>query len=284
MADLLSVFEQGKAAYDEFDFNKAAECFAVCYKFRSSQHFEGLLDTYAEVACTLGDEALAKSLYEESVRADPLSNPAKYFALAQLSEGREALNFYTTGLDAYNRSLFGADPTQTAEINAQMAKGASAVAELYMTDLCDEPEAEHRCEELLRDALNIDANCIDAWQATLNLRLIRARIDEAKATASTLRSIISNLPEGQLPTTQFLGETVRMMFEVGDFEAAIEIADISLSMDENQPDIMYIQAFSLSNLVQTDSARETLRTLKAKFPNLPADLEQAVRELGENLQ
>lgn len=135
MADVLAVFEQGKAAYDECDFVTAEQCLAYCYAHRATQHFEGLTDLYAEVACTLGHVDLARSLYQDSIQADPLSNPAKYFALAQLSEGRDALNLYTTGLDAYNRSLALADPSHAAEINAQMAKGAAAVSELYMTDL-----------------------------------------------------------------------------------------------------------------------------------------------------
>jgi hypothetical protein len=36
------------------------------------------------------------------------------------------------------------------------------VAELYMTDLCDEPNAEQNCEQAIKEALQIDDKNIDA--------------------------------------------------------------------------------------------------------------------------
>jgi tetratricopeptide (TPR) repeat protein len=135
MADVLAVFEQGKAAYDECDFAKALQCFAYAYEHRLTAQLDGLLDLYAEVACTLGKVELAKQLYEESVRAEPAAHLAKYFALAQLHEGQQALGLYTAGLDLLSVSLGQAEGAQATEINSQLAKGAAAVAELYMTDL-----------------------------------------------------------------------------------------------------------------------------------------------------
>lgn len=109
-------------------------------------------------------------------------------------------------------------------------------------------------------------------------------MEEAKAAAVKLRTLIGNLPESQLPSTQFLGETLRMLVELEDYDAVVEIAEVSLSIDENQPDTMYIQAFAQFKLLQTDSAKERTAALRVRFPRLPEELEDALSELERSLR
>ena len=45
--------------------------------------------------------------------------------------------------------------------------------------LCDEPEAEQTCEQILGTALQIDAQNIDALQALANLRMLRGKDKES---------------------------------------------------------------------------------------------------------
>ena len=42
---------------------------------------------------------------------------------------------------------------QSKETRKELASAFCAVAELYMTDLCDNPEAEHECSESVRKAI-----------------------------------------------------------------------------------------------------------------------------------
>ena len=42
---------------------------------------------------------------------------------------------------------------QSKETRKELASAFCAVAELYMTDLCDNPEAEHECTESVRKAI-----------------------------------------------------------------------------------------------------------------------------------
>lgn len=47
--------------------------------------------------------------------------------------------------------------------------------------LCDDPSAEVECEKSLDQALKLDDKNIDALQTLANLRLIRAKDEEARA-------------------------------------------------------------------------------------------------------
>ena len=49
-----------------------------------------------------------------------------------------------------------------------------------MTDLCDNPEAEHECSESVRKAIEADAKSPEAWQTKARLHLIKSEFEEAK--------------------------------------------------------------------------------------------------------
>ena len=68
----------------------------------------------------------------QSIDLDPLSNPSKYFYLAQLETGWNAYHLYQKGIEM----LIG-DKSNHNEIS----KGLSAQGELFLTDLSDEKDA-----------------------------------------------------------------------------------------------------------------------------------------------
>ena len=41
-------------------------------------------------------------------------------------------------------------------LKRQLAQAYAAIAELYMTDLCDETDAQQTCEGLIQSAINTD--------------------------------------------------------------------------------------------------------------------------------
>ena len=69
---------------------------------------------------------------------------------------------------------------QSKETRKELASAFCAIAELYMTDLCDNPEAEHECSESVRKAIEADAKSPEAWQTKARLHLIKSEFEEAK--------------------------------------------------------------------------------------------------------
>lgn len=82
-----------------------------------------------------------------------------------------------TDAENYKKGLRHEDYALTIK---QIASAYASLADLYMTDLCDEPNAEEKCEESLKAALEKDSENIDALQSLGNLRMIRNKDDEAK--------------------------------------------------------------------------------------------------------
>jgi tetratricopeptide (TPR) repeat protein len=143
------------------------------------------------------------------VSADVLERRAGLFLyVGQLSEGADALASYRSGIGCLQLALArreveqipdsrtttnkpASDPkddedengtvTQLGETRQQLASAYCSVAELYLTDLCFEDNAEQECENCIGKALELSSSsdAVDAWQAMANLRLSQKRGPEA---------------------------------------------------------------------------------------------------------
>lgn len=62
----------------------------------------------------------------------------------------------------------------------QLSQALASIAEIYMTDLCDEADAEEQCEKAASMAVEADKGCAEALVAMASLRLVRQRLEDAR--------------------------------------------------------------------------------------------------------
>ena len=106
--------------------------------------------------------------------------------MGQLSTESAALSNYLAGIEhlkslmAVQELVRWSGPTNAKQdTKRQLATAYCAVAELYLTDLCYEENAESACESFLKLALELDDKCPDTLQALCSLRLSQSRGVEA---------------------------------------------------------------------------------------------------------
>ena len=107
-------------------------------------------------------------------------------------------------------------------IDIKIASALSSIAELYMTPpLCDMQEAEQTWEETLEKALRIDWTNVDALQWMANLRIMRARDQEALELLDKVVNIVREEDNEEdfssLPPYEFRLQTARLLIELGSF-------------------------------------------------------------------
>mmetsp|Transcript_3145 Transcript_3145/g.5174 ORF Transcript_3145/g.5174 Transcript_3145/m.5174 type:complete len:457 (+) Transcript_3145:107-1477(+) len=146
------------------------------------------------------------------------SKAGLYLYLGQLSTGTEALTALRIGVSELQRTVSILDRLLASkddeangmdidgELNSlnlkrfmvetkrQLCAAYCSIGELYLTDLCEEPDAENSCEAALKAAVEIDASAQtesrpfeseigpsqpDALQTMANLRLSQSRVAEA---------------------------------------------------------------------------------------------------------
>lgn len=219
-----------------------------------------VLDAFGTFLCEEGEAERAERLLRRSVELAPDAGAEKHLYLAQLSEGAEALAHYEHGA----KVLQG---LQGPEAARQLARAQAAIAELFMTDLCDLPEAEERCEAALAAGLKVN-NCPQLLAAKATLRRVQGMLDEARELAlgcaarvkaarhAAERREVGEAGEAsnQIPldveaepeeladeTLVSLSET---LIEVGHTQEARELLLFVLDHDEEDPQVWYLLACS----------------------------------------
>jgi len=100
---------------------------------------------------------------------------------------RELTNAFTMGEHEGEQVL----AQQLQAIDKQISSGYTSMAELYVTDCCDDDGAERECEKLLQLALTSCPDNPDALYASANLRTIQGRVDDATELMTRCLSVLA---------------------------------------------------------------------------------------------
>lgn len=107
-----------------------------------------ILETYGELLCEMCDER-APEVLQRLIKLVPEDGSSKYLYMAQICSGEEAVGYAQKGI-----KLMKQDPTTDPEA---LSRAFCIIAEAYMTDLCDEENAQEMCESSLKSALEAAA-------------------------------------------------------------------------------------------------------------------------------
>lgn len=106
------------------------------------------------------DPTLAANLLRQSIELQEEGFSWRYLYLGQLASGTEALKFFDEGLKVAEN-----DPNKKS---GELVSFYTAIVELFMTDLCDEENAQKICEDSLEDAHKLEPENFEV-NATLAL-------------------------------------------------------------------------------------------------------------------
>lgn len=144
--------------------------------------------------------SVSEEVLEEETH-DVLAGLYMYLGQSTTEDGKEALQCYNRGVEELNLSLNILMKRTTQEVTMmddmmvspntssleemiletknRLCGAYCAIAELYLTDLCFEPNAEAQCEASLQRALQLDQSSPEPFQLIANLRLVQSRGEEA---------------------------------------------------------------------------------------------------------
>lgn len=94
-------------------------------------------------------------------------------------------------LKEYN--MFRAPQLSEAELRRDIANAYAAIAEVCMTDLLEEKEAEGKCVEALKKGAEVDPSCMDVVLQTANYMMFK---DDTDGARSKLLQIYQNVKKG----------------------------------------------------------------------------------------
>jgi tetratricopeptide (TPR) repeat protein len=218
------------------------------------------LDAYGALLCEEGDHPRAVELLQRSANLQPDDGFDKYCYLAQMSSGTDALTYYKRGAEVLSRRT-GKDSVDrerkpTTE-QTKLAEVHASIAEIYMTELCDESDAEEHCEAALKQGLEADPGCLELLVALTTLRKVQGRIDDSKEVSLKCLKLVKEAttscdPNTVLPSAEVCVALCRALIDLQLHDEARSVLVELIEQDEEDIQVWYLLA--CSHLVEGDAA------------------------------
>jgi tetratricopeptide (TPR) repeat protein len=177
-----------------------------------------LLDLLAEGFLQLGAAEDAYKVLSHSISLSPNQGHMKWLNMSQLVAGLDAVTAVKRGINCMinQRKLLQNEATQLncshsdyktqaalleaeiSSINHEICSAQVSIAELFMTDCCDEENAEQECEKALQQAIEINQKHPETLYQLANLRFIQQRDKEA---ANLIRQCVAAIRESPSMST-----------------------------------------------------------------------------------
>eukprot|EP00922_Rhytidocystis_sp_ex-Travisia-forbesii_P064180 GHVS01095405.1.p1 GENE.GHVS01095405.1~~GHVS01095405.1.p1 ORF type:complete len:367 (-),score=83.92 GHVS01095405.1:305-1405(-) len=257
---------------------------------------------YADVLCQLGELDTATTLFKLSLaQTTPTPSPSSrhtattrlsgmsvcrnLMQLGQLTCGWEALGCFCSAVQRLSNRLqtnyskgkeegmadqlvVVGDPWATrAELSNMMCGAYCSMAEIYMTDLCDEDDAESRCLENIEQALLTCPNNFEAHCTMSQYRKIVGDVEEAisaaKRAIEILRKAATDADEDDcLPSLEIRVNLSRTLIDLSETSDAVELLEGCLREDEEDLQVWYVLGCALLVSGDFDGALEAAEKAK----------------------
>ncbi|KAL2430507.1 putative assembly chaperone of rpl4 [Exophiala dermatitidis] len=166
----------------------------------------------AEIQLALGDVDAARRSFTRVTQLDPdgaLVSAEPWLELAQLCEdgGHESIAHFEKATEVLRNEIEVLEDDeakaldQTAKVldekRAKLANALCAMAEVYMTDLSWEEDAEQRCEAFVTEAVAVCPERLSAGvlQTLASVRISQTRVDDARQALSRSMDIWKDAPQ-----------------------------------------------------------------------------------------
>lgn len=240
-----------------------------------------LLEVFGETLLELNDVETAYSTLMKAVELDPEAKQGveKFLYLGQIIGGKDGCGFLDVALGKLQEQLTkvadnsGQDDATLVELakvyeNSEalslylikkLNQGIFAQIEIWMTDLCMEPEAEQKCDDLISYSLSLDNQNPEALSLLALIRISQQRNDDAKEALQKSWELFQNKKHtleiqqtegGEEASFEYI-ELVQPLLGLARFAIELAMYDLVPSIcggiseiNENALDCYYYEALS----------------------------------------
>ncbi|KAH3918193.1 hypothetical protein HBH56_033040 [Parastagonospora nodorum] len=229
------------------------------------------LNLLGEINVELGDPESAREAFEAAIAIDPQGTSdgaEKFLWMAQLNEegGAASVSWFEKGvavLKAEIGELEGklvkkAEVTDLLEEKKQkVANSLCGIAEVYMTDLSWEEDAEARCEAAVTEALLFAPSNPEPLQTLASIRISQLRHDDAKAALARSMELWKDLDpdDPKVPDFSTRISLSRLLMEAELEDEAIEVLERLIGENDGSVEAWYLGGWCLHLLSGKQKAK-----------------------------
>eukprot|EP00397_Hematodinium_sp_SG-2012_P050480 GEMP01058700.1.p1 GENE.GEMP01058700.1~~GEMP01058700.1.p1 ORF type:complete len:303 (+),score=61.90 GEMP01058700.1:25-909(+) len=229
--DLAELLERAQECQDQIppDFESAMELYTKALGIEPND--VSVLESFGEFFCHQGCVEEARELLLKAVSLCPDRSAGKYFYLGQMAEGREALQYFEQGL-----AIEDDDPNN----KASRVSAFCSVAELFMTDLCDEEDAQANVEKALAAACQLDGSSVEALASSAMYRKVIGELDVAKEHCRNAVGELSRMQPDDQPSSEIRLSLCKTMIDLALVEDVLPLLQHLLDEDEEDVQAWYL--------------------------------------------
>lgn len=256
----MSVLEN---AQNLFNLGQYEECIKVMEPYVEShpEDLEGI-QVLSECYAESGDPESAYRGFLILAEADPEGTKygfSKYLWLGQLSSGKEGVHWYDMGINMIRKELSnpaGKSPEQLKILRSKMSEALCGQIEIWMTDLCMEPEAESSCEKLITEALMVDDQLPESWSILGSIRISQQRDDDAIVALNKSWELFSSgsyeCGAYSIPQLIRLGQS---LIELDQYETVLDLTQFLGNLDDEVVEVYYLNGLAHFELYNIEVAK-----------------------------
>jgi tetratricopeptide (TPR) repeat protein len=234
------------------------------------------LNLLGEINVELGDPDSAREAFLAAIALDTEGahdGAEKFLWLAQLNEegGAESVRWFEKGVEVLKREM-GELEGKTVKVEIadaldekkqKIANALCGMAEVYMTDLSWEADAEARCEAAVTEALLVAPEAPEPLQTLASIRISQLRIDDAKAALTRSMALWTGL-EPDDPTIPDYSTRIslsRLLMEAEMEDEAIEVLERLIGENDESVEAWYLGGWCLNLIAEKQKASSDMERI-----------------------
>ncbi|GAA5827045.1 hypothetical protein JCM11251_002220 [Rhodosporidiobolus azoricus] len=198
-----------------------------------------------QLASALPDPSPAPHLYLAQLSATPQES-LQHFANALAIFQAKLATIEQTKLGADGEAGTADDAEDEGEIRRSASRALVGMTELYLTDLCFEPDAEQNCEKYLAQAAEIDPSDPEVYQTLASVRLSQQRPEDAKTALTQGWEIWRNMDNDSplYPPASARLTCAKLFLELSAHVPALEILNRLENEDDEDSEVWYLSGWA----------------------------------------
>ncbi|CUM51695.1 unnamed protein product [Debaryomyces tyrocola] len=276
MSQIDQIIADARALLQFSQAEKALELLTPNFESKSSS--VPFLQIFGETLLENNDLENAYNVLIKACELDPTGDQGteKFLYLGQIIGGSDGLKYLDNGLNKLSVQLnaINEDKGEDDNILVELSKvyetkeqlqkyfikklnqGIFAKIEIWMTDLCMEPEAEDQCNNLIAYSLELDNQNPESLSLLSSIRISQQRVDEAKEALKTSWTLFqdkktkleeaandlqTDSEEKNQPDSFEVGleymELIQPLLTLARFAIELELYEIAITISSNSQDI-----------------------------------------------
>ncbi|KAK6335533.1 hypothetical protein TWF696_002306 [Orbilia brochopaga] len=210
------------------------------------------LELAGEINVELEDTDTAIRCFTAATELDAdgsISGVEKFLWLAELCEegGEVAIRWYERAAEFLRKQVAETTGEEKSTAEQKLCSALCGMAELYMTDLCMQPDAEARCEAYITESLLIAPTSPESLSTLASLRISQSKPADARAALTRSLEAWKHLPatDDRIPPYPARMSFTRLLIECELYEEAMEVLEGLQDEDDQSVDLWYLGGWCL---------------------------------------